>query len=138
MHEWADANTFLTWLTAEELEKAMELIVSQVEQSDSPIWWEWHMYQCAREYMGGKYHDCHRTTKWEGTIPSKKMGCQCHLTIKLYPDTDKILGKYKEENDHTIGNENLCFTRLSDMTKELVTGSHQSYSVWQLCHLFLG
>ena len=35
--EWADANAFLTWLTAEELEKAMELIVSQVEQSDSLI-----------------------------------------------------------------------------------------------------
>ena len=36
--EWADADAFLTWLTAEELEKAMEPIVSQVEQSDSPIW----------------------------------------------------------------------------------------------------
>ena len=119
-HEWADADMFLTWLTAKELEKAMELIVSQVEQLDSLIWQEWHMYQCTREYIGRKYHDCHRTTKWERIIPSKT-GCWCHLTIKLYPDTDKILKKYEEEHDHAIGNENLHFTRLLDMTKELVT-----------------
>ena len=54
-------------------------------------------------------------------IPSKKTGCRCHLTIKLYPDTDKILGKYEEQHDHVIGDENLHFTRLSDTTKDLVT-----------------
>ena len=128
MREWADADAFLTWLAAEELEKAIELIVSQVERSDSPIWQERRVYQCGREYTGGK-HDRQRTTEWERTIPSKKTGCRCCLTIKLYLDTDKILRKYEEQHDHVIGDENLCFTRLSDMTKDLVldlvrTGVH--------------
>ena len=128
MREWADADVFLTWLAAEELEKCIELIVSQVEQSDSLIWQERRVYQCAREYTGGKY-DCQRITKWERMIPSKKTGCRCHLTIKLYPDTDKILRKYEEQHDHAIGDENLRFTRLLDTTKDLVmdlvcTGVH--------------
>ena len=47
----------------------------------------------------------------------------------MYPHTDKILGKYDEEHDHTIGDDNLRFTRLSDTTKELImelarTGVH--------------
>ena len=123
--EWADADAFLTWLAAEEMEKSIELIVSQVERSDSPIWRERRVYRCARGYTGGKYN----ITEPERTIPSKKTGCRCRLTIKLYLDTDKILGKYDEQHDHTIGDENLRFTRLSDTTKELVmdlvrTGVH--------------
>jgi hypothetical protein len=104
--EWADTDTFLTWLATEEMEKSIELIVSQVEQSDSPIWWERLVYRCTREYTGGK-HDHQRTTQWERLIPLKKTGCQCHLTIKLYLHTDKILGKYNEQHDHMIGDENL-------------------------------
>ena len=42
------------------------------------------------------------------------------LTIKMYLHTDKILGKYDEEHDHMIGDDNLRFTRLSDTTEELV------------------
>jgi hypothetical protein len=117
--EWADANIFLTWLANKELEKSIELIVSQVERSDSPIWWEQCVYRCTREHTGRKC-DCQRITQWERTIPLKKTGCWCCLTIKLYPDTNKILRKYDEQHDHTIGDNNLWFTRLLDMTKELV------------------
>ena len=72
--EWADADAFLTWLAAEELEKSIELIVSQVERSDSPIWRERRVYRCAREFTGGK-QGRQRTTQWERTIPGKKTGC---------------------------------------------------------------
>ena len=117
--EWADADAFLAWLATEETDKAIELILSEVEQSDSPIWWERRVYRCTREFTGGKKHQ-QKTTKSERVIPSKKTGCRCRLTIKLYPHTDKILGKYDEEHDHAIGDKNLRFTRLSDRTKELV------------------
>ena len=117
--EWVDANAFLAWLATEENEKSIELVVSKVIQSDSPIWRERRNYRCAREYTGGKM-DRQRITQSERTIPSKKTGCRCRLTIKMYPHTDIILGKYDEEHDHTIGDDNLRFTRLSDATRELV------------------
>ncbi len=119
MQEWANKDKFLAWLAAKESEKAIELIVSQVEWSDSPIWWEWHMLKCSREYMGGK-QDCENVNQWERKIPSKKTGCRCCLTIKRYPHTETILGKYEDQHDHALGDENLQFTRLSDATKELV------------------
>jgi hypothetical protein len=117
--EWVDADAFLTWLATEEMEKSIELIVSRVERSDSPVWRERRVYQCGREHTGGK-RDRPRTTQWERTIPSKKTGCRCRLTIKRYPHTDAILGKYEDQHDHAIGDENLRFTRLSDTTKALV------------------
>ena len=77
------------------------------------------MYRCAREFTSSK-KDRQNITRLERAIPLKKTGCQCTLTIKMYLHTDRILRKYDEEHDHTIGNDNLRFTRLSDTTKELV------------------
>ena len=119
MQEQVDTNTFLTWLATEETTKFIELILSKVEQSDSLIWQEQHVYRCGREYTSGK-RDHQRITQWEKMIPLKKMGCQCHLTIKLYLHINKILRKYDKEHNHAIGNENLWFTGLLDTTKELI------------------
>ena len=110
---------FLTWLATKKAEKSIKLIVSQVKRSDSLIWWEQHVYRCAREFTSGM-KDWQNITQSERAIPSKKTGCWCTLIIKMYPHTDKILGKYDEEHDHMIGDDNLRFTRLSDTTKELV------------------
>jgi hypothetical protein len=117
--EWADYDTFLDWLATKEAANSVEFILSQVERSDSLIWRERRVYRCAREYSGGKLNR-EKITERERTIPSKKTGCRCRLTIKRYPHTDKILGKYEDRHDHAIGDENLRFTRLSDTTKALV------------------
>ena len=119
MQEWADIDAFLTWLATEEAEKSIQLIVSQVKRSDSSIWRERRVYRCAREFTGRK-KDRQNITRLEWAIPLTKTGCRCTLTIKMYLHTDKILGKYNEEHDHTIGDDNLRFTRLSDTTEELV------------------
>ena len=120
-HEWADADVFAAWLVTKEANKAIKLILSEVERSDSTIWQEWHLYRCAREFTSRK-KDQQKTTKSERAIPLKKTGCRCHLTIKMYPHTGKILRKYYEEHNHMIGDENLRFTKLSDTTKDLVMG----------------
>ena len=96
--EWADIDAFLTWLTTKETKKSIQLIVSQVKQSDSSIWQERHMYRCAREFTG-REKDRQNITQSEQAIPLKKTGCRCTLTIKMYLHTDKILGKYDEEHD---------------------------------------
>ena len=95
--EWANKEDFWAWLAAEELEKAIELIVSQIKRSDSLDWWERHMLRCSREFMGGK-SKYQKKNEWERKIPLKT-SCQCCLTIKRYPYTETILGRY----DVTIG-----------------------------------
>ena len=118
-HEWADADAFAAWLVTKEANKAIELILSKVERLDSTIWQERCMYRCARESTSGKKNR-QKTIKSERAIPSKKTGCRCRLTIKMYSHTNKILGKYDEEHDHAIGDENLRFTKLLGTTKDLV------------------
>ena len=104
--EWADYDTFLDWLATEETMNSIEFIVSQVEHSDMPIWRERRVYRCAREYSGGKITQ-EKITERGRTIPSKKTGCRCRLTIKHYLHTDTILGKYEDQHDHAIGDDNL-------------------------------
>ena len=93
--EWANEGEFLAWLAAEESEKTIELVVSKIERSDSLNWHEKRVLRCSCEITGGKsfYQKRHQ---WDRKIPSKKTGCPCCLTIKLYHGTDFILGKYKD------------------------------------------
>jgi hypothetical protein len=119
--EWANEEEFLAWRAAEESDNSIELIVSHVAHSDSPLWRERRILRCSREWTGG-WHKSGSTASGEQDrkIPSKKTGCRCCLTIKLYRHTDTILGKYETEHDHPLGDENLRFTRLSDGTRDLV------------------
>jgi len=105
-HEWDNDQQFLAWLTAEESNKAIELIVSQVLKSDSLIWQEQHVMKCSQEFTGGrKPYVC--LTQSGRKIPLKKMGCHCSLIIKRYPHTETILGRYIDEHDHMLGDKNL-------------------------------
>ncbi|KAH9009639.1 hypothetical protein EDB84DRAFT_1245003, partial [Lactarius hengduanensis] len=116
--EWANEEDFLAWLAAEESDQTIELIVSHVAHSDSPLWRARRILKCSREWTGG--HSKSGATAPEGRerkIPSKKTGCRCRLTIKLYRHTETILGKYENEHDHPLGDENLRFTWLSDKTR---------------------
>jgi hypothetical protein len=36
-----------------------------------------------------------------------KTGCQCCLIVKMYPQTETILGKYDGQHNHLLGDENL-------------------------------
>ena len=117
--EWAIEGEFLAWLAAEESEKTIELVVSKIERSDSPNWREKCVLCCSREFTGGKlfYQKRHQ---WDRKIPSKKTGCPCCLMTKQYHGTDFILGKYEDMHNHTLGNDNLQFTRLSVKTRNIV------------------
>jgi hypothetical protein len=115
--EWANEEEFLAWLAAEELDKGIELIVSRVAHSDSPNWRERRTLKCSREWTGGRRSGSDAQNR---KIPSKKTGCRCQLTLKLYRHTEIILGKYESEHDHALGDENLRFTRLTDRTRSLV------------------
>ena len=104
--EWANEEDLQAWLAAKESDNSIELIVSYIVRSDSPDWREWRVLRCSRKFTGRKknYQNKHA---WERKIPSKKTGCPCTLTLKRYPETETILGKYKDQHDHTLSNDNL-------------------------------
>jgi hypothetical protein len=118
-YKWENTEEFLVWLATEQSAKSIELVVSQIEHSNSPEWRERRVLRCSREFMGGKT-DYQNKYQRDRKIPSKKTGCRCHLTIKRYPQTDAILGKYQEEHDHPLGDDNLRFLRLSGKIRNLV------------------
>src|SRR6266702_2755463 len=120
--EWANEEEFLAWRAAKESDNTIELIVSKVVHSNSPIWRERHVLRCSREWMGGQLaqNKSGDTAKRDRKIPSKKTGCRCRLTIKLYWHTETILGEYEREQGHPLRDENLRFTWLSDTTRNLV------------------
>ena len=117
--EWKNKHDFLVWLTTKEHENAIKFIVSVTEGSDSPNWWVQHTYRCLWEFSGGK-KDCGTKTQCDCKIPSMKTGCQSHLIIKQYPGTEVILGKYDDCHNHKLGNENLCFLKLSHDNRSMV------------------
>ena len=119
MMEWPNEDKFLAWLSAEEQQKAIKLIVSRTEESDSPNWQARREFRCSREPSGGKTNQV-KKHDWDRKIPSKKSGCKSRLIIKKYPNTEVILSKYEGEHDHPIGNDNLRFLRLSSKTRNLV------------------
>ncbi|KAH9014443.1 hypothetical protein EDB85DRAFT_2157411 [Lactarius pseudohatsudake] len=114
--EWDNKNTFLAWLAAEERDKAIKFIVSSTRKSNSPNWRERHVYRCSREFSGGKW-DPEDKSQFKHKIAPMKTGCQCRVTIKMYPHTDTILGKCEGDHDHTLGDDNLRFLRLTERTK---------------------
>ena len=77
--EWANEGEFQAWLATEESGNTIELIVSQIERLDSPLWQEWCVFRCSREFTG-RNPGYIKKTQMERKIPSKKMGCRCHLT----------------------------------------------------------
>ena len=117
--EWSNEDEFLVWLAAEEHEKTIKFIVSVTEEADSPNWRAWCTFRCSREFSGGK-PERENVHQWDRKIPSMKTGCQCRLVVKWYPHTKTILGKYKGQHDHALGDENLRFLRLSDGIRNLV------------------
>lgn len=118
--QWENKDAFLAWVASEESNKTIELVVSQTLRStDSPDWRERSVLRCSRGLTGGK-SDYQKRHEWERKIPSKKTDCQCNLTIKRYPNTEVILGKYHDEHNHPLGDDNLRFLRLSDKIRNLV------------------
>lgn len=64
------------------------------------------------DLVGEKKKNYKRKTAWTRTVPIKRTGCTCHLTIKTYPGRDTILGNYNNVHSHEIGDENARFIRL--------------------------
>jgi hypothetical protein len=111
VHEWKDLAEFDAWRRQEEIAHSIELILSRTGSGKEFKQKRW--YKCSREPSGGDklYQKKHpeRIRKRE----TKKSGCSCQITIKIYYDTSTILGQYDPHHDHPVGVENIACMRMS-------------------------
>ena len=117
--KWANLAEFEKWRRVEERASSIDLIASSTRASG--VLWTWSQrFVCGRQHSGGvkEYQKKHPTRQRK--IQNRKTGCRCHITIKKYPHTPTILGRYLAEHDHEIGAANIAFTRLSSATREQI------------------
>jgi hypothetical protein len=116
---WSSMEEMMSWLKEEEEIQVIELQLKEKRINDvkEKAWTVKFYYVCARQGTGGekKYKKNH--PKWGRKVPSKWCTCECHLTIKAYPNTFKILGQYHATHSHPIGDRNAQFTKLPEETR---------------------
>ena len=114
--EWANLAEFDMWRREEEHIYSIELIGS-TSRTGGKLWSWRQLYICGHEASGGgAYKKKHPERKCK--IATKKSGCRCSITIKLYPHMSTVLGHYIAEHDHEIGFANIAYTRLSGASQE--------------------
>jgi hypothetical protein len=115
---WDSWAQFQTWLRSEARSKSIELVRKNIRTAAAGLGWlERHEFVCARQGSGGSTQVASKGLDRKRTIPNKRVGCPCRLTVKTYPNTVEVLGMYTETHSHEIGNENIKFTRISVETK---------------------
>ncbi|KAJ7783904.1 hypothetical protein DFH07DRAFT_764281 [Mycena maculata] len=104
-------------------DKTVEFVKKDDRPRDPTItaWTQKSVYVCSRQGSGGKSKYCPKNA-WTRKVDSKQSGCPCRLTVKSYPGTSEVLGFYKPDHTHAIGDANLKYTRLdADTRKEIET-----------------
>jgi hypothetical protein len=91
----------------------------------------------ASPHGGGKYTK--KNPKQKHKIESKKIGCPCHVLIKIYPHTTTILGHYKKAHNHETGATNIKYMGISRDARECVKALLGERVDWQqvVCKLYL-
>jgi len=118
---WENTHEMEVWLQKEEDKNTIEFIKKDFMCPSSKeigkLWSTKQIYICAHGHSSGKskYKKKH---DWDRAVPVKKMGCPCRLTVKTYPYTRKLLGKYLNEHSHEMGNINTHFVRLHKETRD--------------------
>jgi len=78
--------------------------------------WQWtcqHLYVCGCQLTGSNWKYMKKNPKQKHKIESKKIGCPCHLLIKIYPHTSIILGNYRKAHNHETGATNIKYMGIS-------------------------
>ena len=110
--KWTDLAEFDAWRRQQELAYSIELILSRTRSGTE--FTQRRTYRCSRARTGGEKPYQKKHPDWNRKLDSKKTGCRCQLTIKLYSDTPTVLGRYDNaDHDHEIGLANIANTRMT-------------------------
>jgi hypothetical protein len=118
---WKSWEQFEAWLTEEKKSKCIDFVRKNCRKGTPALGWlQRHEFVCSRQGAGSRSKYIPQKQNKDRLIPSKRTGCPCRLTVKTYPDTLEILGKYNDEHAHEIGEGNIKFTRLSKVIREQI------------------
>ncbi|KAJ7447652.1 hypothetical protein FB451DRAFT_993781, partial [Mycena latifolia] len=118
---WSSLLEMQSWKTKECSDKSIEFVKKYTSSPAlaNAAWTETRIYVCARQGSGGK-SKYEPKNAWTRKVSSKRIGCPCRLTVKTYPGTSEVLGFYKCDHSHSIGDENVKYTRLDpEIRKEI-------------------
>ncbi|KAF7314204.1 SWIM-type domain-containing protein [Mycena kentingensis (nom. inval.)] len=115
--EWENRGHFEAWLSELRRSKALEFRRRTNEPCEASVktWLRRETYRCTRDGDS-------RKTKRERKRPEQKSkqfqkelegGCPALITIKTYPGTTRILGRYRDTHSHDDGSANLPYMTLS-------------------------
>ncbi|KAJ7198247.1 hypothetical protein GGX14DRAFT_331781, partial [Mycena pura] len=113
--QWKD------WLQQEQRQHCIELRLVKTTKGTSDYERKCR-FVCSRAGTGGVKQYTRQCPERQQKMASKRTDCLCFLLVKQYPGISTIMGKYCEDHDHTIGNANLRFTRISKDTREHIAG----------------
>lgn len=105
------------WIQKEQATKFIELKLKSRRENGLNAQTTSYYNVCARKGAGGAGHYIKKHPERKQKIPSKLCDCSCHLTLKCYTGTSKVLGIYEDKHTHSIGPANARFTRLTVETR---------------------
>ena len=112
---WDSLEAMELWLQKEQTSKFIELWPKEtIRGTKDEGWTSKHVYVCPQQGTGGVKKYKKQFPLQERKIPDKKLEGShgSHIIVKSYPNTDQVLGHYKEQHTHPTGPENAWFTRL--------------------------
>jgi hypothetical protein len=109
------------WIRDEEKTHTIELHRKEHRKNRSkkaPAWSSKHIYVCSRQSSRSISKYTKKTARGR-KLPSKRIltGCQCRLTVKTYPGTEEVLGRYTHGHSHPTGDANARFIRIPVETR---------------------
>ncbi|KAJ7470045.1 hypothetical protein B0H11DRAFT_1634302, partial [Mycena galericulata] len=110
---------FDTWLAEEQRAHGIELHLVNTYPG-LPEFERQLRYVCSRGGTGGIKPYVKRHPEWNRKIETKRTQCKCRLLVKQYPGISTVLGDYRDEHDHALGNANLRFTQIPKETREYI------------------
>ncbi|KAJ7511851.1 hypothetical protein B0H11DRAFT_1700081 [Mycena galericulata] len=114
---WETWSDFQNWIAEEQRSRAIELRLVNTYQG-LPEFERQLRYVCSRGGTGGIKTYLKSHPEWNRKIETKRTDCKCRLLVKQYPGISTVLGDYRDEHDHKLGNANLRFTQIPKETRE--------------------
>ncbi|KAK6988248.1 hypothetical protein R3P38DRAFT_2804725 [Favolaschia claudopus] len=118
---WEDWPDFERWLSEEQRQNGIELSLVNTYLGE-PAFSRKLRYVCSRAGTGGIKTYVKKYPERERKIPNKRTDCKCRLIVKQYPGVSVVLGDYRDQHDHSLGNANLPFTQIPRETREYIAG----------------
>ncbi|KAJ7585802.1 hypothetical protein C8J56DRAFT_749722, partial [Mycena floridula] len=126
--EWDNMIEMEEWLHRQQQSRGFELKLKDTQINiptpQNPVchWSKTRYYVCPRQGTSGSSHYTKKNPDRTPKVPGKRVtgGCPCRLTIKSYPGTHKVLGRFIDKHSHQIGQDNLIYMNISPHIREKV------------------